>query len=125
MKTRAILLITLIGVTALAAFAQETDIPNLQVHDGDAWLIESFSTISIYAVNPETDERVDIEFPVVSVTYPDDPIQLVLEPGFYEFVVGMFFLAEEVVYFRFEIVEDEANVVDLRELELPEALATY
>ena len=125
MKTRVLLLMALVSAVAFAAIAQEADIANFQVHDGDAWLIESFSTIWIYAIDPESGERIEPDVPTTSVSFPDDPIQLILEPGFYEFVVGMFFLSEEVMFFQFEIVEDELNVVDLRELELPEALVVY
>jgi hypothetical protein len=126
MKARTItLLLVLVSAIALLGVAQEADTTNLMVIDGEAWLIEVFSAVRIFAIDPETDERIDHE-PTVSMLYPKDPIKMELEPGYYEFVVGMSHLPKDVVYFTFEIVADGGLlVVDLRKIELPEELAVY
>lgn len=126
MKTR-IVTIFMILTTAIAVLgiAQTADATNFQIFDGDAWLIEVFSSVSVYAIDPETDERIDVE-PIVSISYPKDPIKMVLGPGSYELVVGMSHLPKEVFYFRFEIIEGgELLIVDLRNIDLPEELAIY
>ena len=116
--------ILMLTVPVLAA-AQTVDSTNFRVIDGNAWLIEVFSTVSVYTIDPETDERLAVE-PAISMTYPKDPIKMELDPGIYEFAVGMSHLAKEVIYFRFEIVEDsELLTIDLREIDLPEELAVY
>jgi len=126
MKVRAIAILwVLVSAIALLGVAQEVDTTNFMVVDGEAWLIEIFSTVQVFAIDPETDERLDLE-PSISITYPKDPIKMELNPGFYEFVVGMSHLPKDVVYFQFEIVENgELLIVDLRKIELPEELAVY
>jgi hypothetical protein len=126
MKIRTItILLVLVSAIALLGVAQEAETTNFMVIDGEAWLIEVFSSVKVFAIDPETDERIDIE-PTVSMLYPKDPIKMELEPGLYEFVVGMSHLPKDVFYFAFEIVEDgELLVIDLRKIDLPEELAVY
>ena len=126
MTTRIMLIVVaLVSATTVLGIAQEVSTPNFQVIDGNAWLIEAFSIVQVYAIDSETNERIDPE-PTVSMSYPKDPINMELNPGFYEFVVGMSHLPVEVFYFRFEIIEDgELHIVDLREVDLPEELAIY
>ena|GEM_PF-1915442 len=125
MRARIILTLIIIGsAIAVLGVAQATDEFNFKVIDGNAWLIEIFSEARIYAIDPETNVRIDLE-PAISLRYPEDPIQLQLDPGIYEFAIEIFHLREEVLYFRFEITEGELKLVDLREQELPEELAIY
>lgn len=119
------MLLASICAVAISAIAQEAEAINFMVIDGEAWLIETFSSVKIYHLDVETEERTDIE-PVLALSYPDDPIEMTMDAGFYEFVVGMPHLPEDIVYFQFKIVENgEVFIIDLRDLDLPEELAIY
>ncbi len=122
MKAR-ILFVLLLSAVALSALgtAQESPAYNLMVSDQDVQLIESFTEVLIYALDPETKKRLDTK-PVFALSEPDNPIRVWLEPGSYEFVVSVEFIHKEIVYFRFEIVEDERTLVDLMRIEFPEEL---
>jgi hypothetical protein len=116
-KALSILALLVLALSAIA-MAEESPAYNLMVSDQDVPLIEGFTQVRIYAIDPETDKRLDAK-PVASLTDPANPIKLWLDPGHYEFVVLVSFIAEEVTYFRFEIVEDERTLVDLMRVEIP------
>lgn len=120
-----ILFLVLLSVLAFAAFgmAQESKAFNLMVSDQDTHLIESFAEVRIYAIDPKTEKRLDSE-PLFVLSKPSNPIQLWLDPGHYEFVVSVDYVRREVRYFRFEMVEGERNLINLRRIEFPEELMT-
>jgi len=124
MKTRAVsLLLLFVLVLSAVGLAEESPAYNLAVSDQDVQLIESFTAVRIYAIDPETEKRLDAK-PVFELSRPGNPIKTLLEPGYYEFVVLVSFIREEVTYFRFEIVEDERTLVDLLHVELPKEFDT-
>lgn len=119
-----VLTLTLLLFASLG-LAKGTNTFNFKVIDGNAWLIEMFRSVKIYALDAETGDRVDA-LPVIVEHNPDEPIRFQLEPGHYEFVVELSYLSEDVIYFQFEMIEGAAlQLVDLRELELPEELSVY
>ena len=119
-----VLALTLLFVAFLGV-AKNADSFNFKVIDGNAWLIELFQSVKVYALDAETEDRLDV-LPVVVEHNPDEPIRFLLDPGLYEFVVELSFHSEDVIYFQFEMIEGAAlQLVDLREIELPEELAIY
>lgn len=115
-----ILLVLLLSAVALYAVgtAEESPAYNLMVSDQGVKLIESFTRVRIFAIDPETKDRLD-EKAVLALSGPENPIKIWLEPGHYEFMVSVEFARKEIVYFRFEIVEDERTLIDLTRIEFP------
>jgi len=122
-RTILLALMAILLVSAMGA-AQESAAFNLMVSDQNTRLIEGFTEVRIYAVDPVTEHRLDM-MPTVTLRTLRNPIQILLDPGYYEFVVWMFYLPEEVPYFRFKIREGEQSLVNLLLIKLPEELITY
>ena len=124
MKVKAVSILLLsVLVLGLVAAAEDSPAYNLMVSDQSAYLIAQFTQFKIYAMNPETDRRLDAK-PVVKESKIDDPIKLLLDPGHYEFVVSVEYVSEEATYFEFEIVEGERTLIDVTKIEFPEELST-
>ena len=118
----------IMAVLALAipfvGIAQGTTAFNLMVSDQNTGLIDGFTEVRIYAIDPVTEERLEA-LPVMVLNPPKNPIQVLLDPGRYELVVWMFYLPKEVPYFQFTIEEDETNLIDLLLIDMPSELVTY
>jgi hypothetical protein len=122
-RTLPLLLALLMGL-AIIGTAQGAEAFNLMVSDQDTGLLEGFTEVRIYAVDPVTELRLTIE-PSVVLDRLSNPILLTLDPGRYEFVVWMFYLPFEVPYFQFDITEGEKNLINLLLFKRPKELVTY
>jgi len=113
--------IVLVGILTLVAVAAFGEAYNVSITDRGTELIEWFTEVRIYAVDPDTDDRLSEEAAVI-LAGPENPIKLELDPGRYEFVVWMLWLSEEVHYFYFDVDDVQRTAIDLHSYEFPEEL---
>lgn len=119
-KTIFLLLLSVLVFSALG-MAQESPAYNLMVSDQGTGRLEFITSVQIYAIDPETDKRLDAK-PVVSESNPTNPMKVWLDPGHYEFAITVSHIAKDATFFRFEIVEGERTLIDLMKIEIPEEL---
>ena len=127
MKTIArLLLVLVLSVVALGVAAQQEVVSpyNLLISDGDTSFFRGCTEVRIYGIDPVLGERLSAT-PVVTLTRPENPIRLLLEPGRYELAIWMFYLPSEVHYLYFDVTDGGVNLVDLMTVEFPEELLTY
>jgi hypothetical protein len=126
-KTQVKLLLVLVLSMAAFGVAAEQEVANpynLLISDGDTRFFQGCTEVRIYTIDPVLGGRLNV-VPAVTLTQPENPIRLLLEPGRYELAIWMFYLPFEVPYLYFDVTDGGVNLVDLMTVEFPEGLLTY